>query len=142
MSAYSKYSDEELVSQIQADDTGAFTEIYNRYWEQLLELGYYYTHSKPAAEDIVHNVVTSLWTRRADVAINSLKAYLATAVKFAVFKAIERDRHRRELALGLNSMLQTNELEDKLDARFLQEYLRGMVEQLPDKTRLVFRYSR
>lgn len=142
MSAYSKYSDEELVRQVRAGNTDAFTAIYNRYWEQLLALGFYYTHSKPAAEDIVHNVFTGLWTRRKEVAINSLKGYLATVVKFAVFKSIERDRHRRELAQASNPMTQTNELEEKLDARFLQEYLSGMVEQLPDKTRLVFTYSR
>src|SRR5688572_7733698 len=107
MSAYSKYTDEELVSQIQAGNTNAFTAAYNRYWEQLLALGYYYTHSKPAAEDIVHDVFTSLWTRRREVPIQSLKAYLATAVKFAVFKAIARDRRRREIQQRLSLPTQT-----------------------------------
>lgn len=142
MSAYSKYTDNELVSEINTGNTDAFTEVYNRYWEPLLALGYYYTHSKPVAEDIVHEVFASLWTRRAEVAINSLKAYLATAVKFAVFKAIARDRRRRELQRGLPLYSQASELEEKLDARFLQDYLTGVVEKLPDKTRLVFTYSR
>jgi len=39
MSAYSKYTDEELASQIQAGNTVAFTEAYNRYWEQLFGTG-------------------------------------------------------------------------------------------------------
>src|SRR5436190_23252998 len=112
MSAYSKYTDEELASQIRAGNTVAFTEAYNRYWEQLLALGYHYTHSKPTAEDIVHEVFTSLWARRTEVPINSLKAYLATAVKFAVFKAIARDRRRRELQQGLSLPRHTNELEE------------------------------
>ena len=142
MSVYSKYTDAELVKQIHAGNTVAFTEAYNRYWEQLLALGYYYTHSKPVAEDIVHEVFTSLWTRRADVSINSLKAYLATAVKFAVFKAIARERRRRQIQQGLPFPAQINDLEEMLDTRFLQDYLNGVVEQLPNKTRLVFTYSR
>jgi RNA polymerase sigma-70 factor (family 1) len=142
MVAYSKYTDEELASQIHAGNTLAFTETYNRYWEQLLALGYYYTHSKPAAEDIVHEVFSSLWARRTELQIHSLKGYLATAVKFAVFKAIARDRRHRELQQGLMAPEHSSELEEKLDARFLQDYLAGAVEQLPDKARLVFTYSR
>jgi RNA polymerase sigma-70 factor (family 1) len=142
MSAYSSHPDDELVRLLKKGDTAAFTEAYNRYWEQLLALGYYYTHHKQAAEDIVHEVFTSLWARRAELPIQSLKAYLATAVKFAVFKAIARDKRRRELQQGLYAPAYTTEVEEKLDARFLQDYLHGMVEQLPDKARLVFTYSR
>lgn len=142
MSAYSTHTDEELVRQIRSSDTAAFTEAYNRYWEQLLALGYYYTHHKQAAEDIVHEVFTSLWARRAELSIQSLKAYLATAVKFAVFKAIARDKRRRDLQQDLSLPAQTSEVEEKLEARFLHDYLHGVVEQLPDKARLVFTYSR
>jgi RNA polymerase sigma-70 factor (family 1) len=142
MSAYSTHSDEELVRQIQASDTAAFTEAYTRYWEQLLAMGYYYTHNKPAAEDIVHEVFTSLWARRTELSIQSLQGYLATAVKFVVFKAIARDKRRRELLQGLSLPANTTEIEEKLEARFLQDYLLGVVEQLPDKARLVFIYSR
>ncbi|ANE53582.1 RNA polymerase sigma factor [Flavisolibacter tropicus] len=142
MSAYATHTDEELVRLIKTGDTAAFTEAYNRYWEQLLALGYYYTHQKQAAEDIVHEVFTSLWARRTELPIQSLKAYLATAVKFSVFKTIARDKRRRELQQGMNIPEHTTDVEEKLDARFLQDYLNGVVEQLPDKARLVFTYSR
>jgi len=142
MSAYSTYTDEELVYQVQKSNKIAFTEVYNRYWEQLLALGYYYTRSKHSAEDIVHDVFTSLWVRRAELPIQSLKAYLATSVKFAVFKSIARDKHRRHLQQGLTLPTHSNEVEAKLDTRFLQDYLNGVVEQLPDKARIVFTFSR
>lgn len=142
MSSNSINTDEELVHQIRTGDTTAFTEVYNRYWQQLLALGYYYTHHKQTAEDIVHEVFTSLWARRAELPIQSLKAYLATAVKFAVFKAIARDKRSRELQQGQYIESRTTEVEEKLEARFLQDYLNGVVEQLPEKARLVFTYSR
>ena len=142
MSAYSTYSDEELVRQVQDGNKIAFTEVYNRYWQQLLALGYYYTRNKQTSEDIVHDVLTSLWARRAELPIQSLKAYLATAVKFAVFKSIARDKRRRQLQQGLTLPTHINDIEAKLDALFLQDYLNGVVEQMPDKARLVFSFSR
>jgi RNA polymerase sigma-70 factor (family 1) len=142
MSDYLNHSDEDLVKEIQGGNTAAFTEAYNRYWEQLLALGYYYTKDKQAAEDIVHDVFASLWLRRGELPIRSLKAYLATAVKFAVFKAIAREKRRREVEKGLSLPVHTNDVVEKLEARFLEDYLNGVMEELPDTARIVFTYSR
>ena len=142
MTEYTSISDEQLVERLRSGDELAFTEIYNRYWEKLLAIGFYYTHDKQAAEDVVHEVMISLWTRRTDLAIQSLQAYLGTAVKFAIFKAIARDRRRRDLLAGESQDIHPPDIGSKLDAIFLQEYLRGAVEELPEKTRLVFTYSR
>jgi RNA polymerase sigma-70 factor (ECF subfamily) len=142
MGNYHLLTDDELIQRLQTGEEKAFTEIYDRYWEKLLAIGYYHTRDKQSAEDIVHDVMTSLWTRKADLEIQSINAYLATAVKFAVFKAIARDKKRREILAALHSSEHFSDVEEKLDAKFLQEYLRGELEQLPEKTQLVFNYSR
>ena len=134
--------DDHLVSRLQSGDELAFTEIYNRYWEKLLAIGYYYTKDKQSAEDIVHEVMMSLWSRKMDIEITSLQAYLATAVKFAVFKAIARDKRRRDLFNEAITDKSSSDIEDKLEARFLEEYLQGAVEALPEKAKLIFTYSR
>lgn len=131
-----------MVNRLRSGDEQAFTEIYNRYWEKLLAIGYFHTKDKQSAEDIVHEIMISLWSRRADLEIHSLEAYLATAVKFAVFKSIARDKKRRDILAGTVNDKFIADIEDKLDARFLQEYLHGTVEQLPEKAKLVFTYSR
>ena len=97
MPGYNSYSDDDLLNRLRIADENAFTEIYNRYWEKLLAIGFFHLRSKQAAEDIVHEVMMSLWTRKKELAIQSLSSYLATAVKFAVFKSIVRDKRRREL---------------------------------------------
>ena len=142
MPEYTTLPEDQLIHRLRSGNERAFTEIYNRYWEKLLAIGYYHTQNKQAAEDIVHEVMISLWTRKDDVEIQSLQAYLGTAVKFAVFKAIARDRRHRDLLNNTERNLYTTDIEDKLDARFLQEYLHGAVENLPEKARLVFNYSR
>ena len=142
MRNYSTLNEDELLHHFQSGDELAFTEIYNRYWEKLLAVGYYHTHDKRAAEDIVHDVFISLWSRKNDLNIQSLNAYLAKAVKFAVFKTIARDKKRRELLKGQSPLEHFSDIEEKLEAKFLQEYLYGVAEQLPEKARLIFYYSR
>ena len=135
-------SDDELLLQLLRGEEAAFLEIYNRYWEKLLAIGYYYTTDKQAAEDIVQEVLISLWTRKSDLEVQSLEAYLGTAVRFSVFKALARDRKRRELLAGRQLAARAWEVEEKLDARFLEEYLRGAIDKLPEQARLVFTYRR
>jgi RNA polymerase sigma-70 factor (family 1) len=143
MAIYSNLSDTDLLLLIRDGREAAFTEIYNRYWERLIATGYYYTREKEAAEEIVHDVLMGLWLRRDNLQIQSLPAYLGTAVKFSIFKAMARNKRRKEL-LARHSIIQEthNETEQQLDARFLEEYLQGIVEQLPEKARMVFVYSR
>jgi len=142
MRRYSRVEDVQLVNWLKAGDEQAFTEIYNRYWQKLLAIGYFYTGDKHAAEDIVHDVMLSLWDRKNDLDIQSLNAYLGTAVKFSVFKLISRNKKHTEMLGDLDTTTDRGTIEQRLDAKFLNEYLQGTIEKLPEKARLVFRYSR
>ncbi len=142
MPAYTQLSEEELLQRCKKNDEAAFTEIYNRYWEKLLAIGYYYTHNKADAEDIVHDVMISLWNRKNEIQIQSLDAYLATAVKFSVFKAIARQRRNRELMDTNKKDTGSYRIDAALEARFMEEYLSGTIEKLPEKTRIVFTFRR
>jgi RNA polymerase sigma-70 factor (family 1) len=142
MAIYSQLDDCELLLLMQKGKEPAFTEIYNRYWERLVATGYYYTRTKQAAEEIVNDVLIGLWLRREELVIRSLSAYLGTAVKFAVFKALARKKRRDEILAGQSIGEGHNETEQHLDALFLKDYLEGVVEQLPEKARLAFKYSR
>lgn len=139
------YSDQELVRLLGKGDKIAYTEIYNRYWKKLLAIAYHHTKDKSAAEEIVQEVLISLWDRRTALHIEVLEYYLATAIKFAVFKSYTRKRRHDEIAqyYYTESTESAEEVpEEMIEARFLKEYIDGVVEQLPEKCRLVFKYSR
>lgn len=142
MAGYTDLRDEELVRHLRMGDEAAFTAIYNRHWEKLLATAFYFTHDKQSAEDIVHEVMMSLWIRKTEVNIDSLSPYLGTAVKFAVFKSIAREKRRRDLMTSYKPAETEADIENKLEAKFLEELLLGRTEQLPDKARLIFDYSR
>jgi RNA polymerase sigma-70 factor (ECF subfamily) len=139
---YSIYTDHELTSLLKGDDHAAFTEIYKRYWKKMLLIAWNHSNDNIASKDIVHEVFISLWERRNLVEVLNLAAFLATAVKFSIYKYYQRESRRTALS-RLN--YEFNELthdEEKLDALFLQEYINGIVEEMPERCRLVFRYSR
>jgi len=142
MTSHNLLSDQQLLDLIQEDDRAAFTVIYNRYWEKMLLIAWNHTKDKFLAEDIVHEVFMALWKEKNNFRIVNVGGFLSTKVKFVIFKHY-RKQHRRERLAGMN--LNFSELsmdEEKLDALFLKEYINGVVEHLPEKCKLVFRYSR
>jgi RNA polymerase sigma-70 factor (family 1) len=142
MPTYSLLNDSELTELLGSGDELAFTEIYNRYWKKLLAIANNHTKDQSASEEIVQEVFISLWNRKDLLHIQSINGYLAKAIRFAVFKQIQREKRHLEIKLNNYKAQQTEIEEDVIDAKFLQEYINQVVDQLPEKCRLVFKYSR
>ncbi len=138
----SALKDDELLTLVRDGNHLAFTEIYNRYWRKLLAIAINHTRDKSAAEEIVQNIFINFWNRHLDLKIDALDRYLATAVKFAVFKEFYRQKKRHNSLINNLPFEDSHQIEDKIAARFLQEYIDGIVEHLPEKCRLVFKHSR
>ncbi|MGZ3874634.1 MAG: RNA polymerase sigma factor [Mucilaginibacter sp.] len=135
-------SDQELMTLLQEGDHAAFTEIYKRYWEKMLMIAWNHTRDRCLAEDIVHEVFISLWKEKNNLQIANVGGFLATKTKFVVFRNYRKEQRRNKLAEMNLKYTDISLDEEKLDALFLQEYINGIVETLPEKCRLVFSYSR
>lgn len=142
MSADKFFKEENFSILWDRDDGDAFSVVYNTYWNPLLAIAYRITQDKDQAEDIVQEVFVSLWNRRKEINIVSLPNYLATAVKFATFKSLQRSRRQNEILQQETNPLQLQLDEEAVEAKFLKEYLDGIVEKMPERCRLVFRMSR
>ncbi len=140
--SYSRFDDNTLLYHLKQGSRQAFSEIYERYWNKLLAIAYHHTQSKAIAEEIVQDVFLSLWKRHSIVVIHSIEHYLATAIKFAVFDHLLKERRRNKLLADNYLAVPSYRQEEKIQAKFLEEYIRGVVESLPGKCRLVFIYSR
>jgi len=142
MPVYNSLSDAELMDLLKSADHAAYTEIFNRYWKKMLLVAWNHTKDKTAAEDIVHQVFINLWERHQATEIREIAAFLTTAVKFSIFKHYQREQRRSQLAIANYVYADIALEEEKLDALFLKEYINGIVEEMPEKCRLVFRMSR
>ncbi|PWG80555.1 RNA polymerase sigma-70 factor [Pararcticibacter amylolyticus] len=142
MSRIKKLSDAELTELLKAGEEAAFTEIFNRYWKRLIAVAFNYTRDQNDAKEIVQSIFISLWDRREVLIIQTLDNYLAKAVKFAVLKSLQREKRRTEIKCSIQEQETIPVSDDVIEAKFLQEYINGIVDELPEKCRLVFKYSR
>ncbi len=142
MAPYYELSDQELTDLLGQGDYAAFTEIYNRYWNKLMAIAYNHTKDKSSAKEVVQELFVGLWKRKNTLSIKSLNGYLATAVKFSVYKQIDRERKHREIAQREYTQEAFTNEDHIVELKFLQEYINDQVQQLPEKCRLVFNYSR
>ncbi|HEX5552222.1 MAG TPA: RNA polymerase sigma-70 factor [Chitinophagaceae bacterium] len=142
MSFHITSNDNDLQLRLTQGDQRAFTEIYHRYWDKLLAIAFNHTRDRSLAEDIVQNLFVNLWERSDNLDIDNLDHYLATAVKFAVFKEYYRKQKRESTLLSKLSVEEEELIDERISAKFLEEYIFGIADHLPEKCRLVFRYSR
>ena len=142
MTRYQQQTDADLIMSLREGNGDAFTEIYNRYWKQLLAIAYHHCRDKTMAEEIVQEVFIGLWNRRNELYIDNVNAYLATAVRLSVFKQYVRQKRRDEIKEQAAGPIITTWDEEKIYTKFLQQHINGIVEVLPEKCRLVFKLSR
>lgn len=145
MQGYDTISDLELLDLMRSDDHAAFAELYERYKVVL------YLHAKrmlddhDETKDVVQDVFTTLWTKRAGIFIGtSVKSYLYSALRNKIFNLLA---HRKFEMNYLNSLQEVIDLgETGIEAQIREKQLIAMIEreieQLPSKMREVFELSR
>lgn len=140
---YSKYEVKELLHLISGNDEAAFSELYNRFWKKMFAVAYNRLKDVQDAEDIVHDVFARLWTNRHKLEIEEVENYLATAVKYGVLSKIKK-RARERVYLNTKNNLTVVETyaETALHYRQILELVKTEIEKLPEKCRLIFKYSR
>ena len=140
------YSDELLLGLVQQDDDqAAFAELYNRYWEDLLNIGFQRLKSIEAAEEAVQEVFVRLYIRRKQIFLtSSLAAYLKGALKYRIFNLYRAQQiHHHYVETSLPISLANDETPyEQLQYKELNEKIQVAVTLMPQKCREVFLLSR
>ena len=141
---YRLSEDEILVKLLKANDSTALKEIYLRYWKCLYITALKKVHSKEAAEEIVQNVIVSLWNKRATSNIHNLQYYLNAAVKYQVINFVKAKIQReKKYQLAISKQAHAEDTcEDVLLLNELTSAIDKAVKTLPEKSQLVFRLNR
>jgi len=143
MNEHQFHNNQLLLVLLSKGDEVAFTEIYNRFWQKLFAIAYNRLKQNQEAEDIVHDVFASLWVNRNKADIECLENYLATATKYMVLAKMKR-KERERIYTDITQQAPVFELpvEASLHYKRILEIIKVEVEQLPEKCRLIFKYSR
>ncbi|HVI48534.1 MAG TPA: sigma-70 family RNA polymerase sigma factor [Chitinophaga sp.] len=137
-------SDEELISLISADNKEAFTILYHRYWEMLLAMAYARLRNMQGAEDVVHDVFSSIWLNRKSLQIINIKSYLAAATRYLIIAHYRKCEYANNYAAGILSPESSldNSPETETHFRLILKLVNEEVNKLPEKCRLIFQYSK
>ena len=126
----------ELLSQ---GDESAFAKIYNRYWQELYNAAYKRLPEKEKCQDIIQNVFTDLWNRKAELNLVNPAAFLHTAVRFQVLKQLTRGQKNsyftEKFEKELISPLATDSTVLEKELCVLIEYF---IDALPKKRKNIF----
>lgn len=143
---FTALTDQELLNLVQSQDNkAAFSELYNRYWEPLINLAGKRTLSLAMAEEIVQDVFVNFYLRRKEIQVShSLSAYLKTAIKFQVFKTYRaqkiQDKYIETVAYsGYTAPIQPDNI---LEAKQIHAEIFQITEKMPATCKEVFLLSR
>ncbi|WBA40913.1 RNA polymerase sigma factor [Hymenobacter canadensis] len=141
---YASWDDAALVQALRHDDTLAFAQIYERHWWPLFQLAARKLGSREVAEEIVQDLFTVLWHKRAEHQIQHLQHYLHAAVRHRVIDCIKARAPRETYVAyhGARLMQPDHCTEEEVAADELSGALQASLTQLPRHTREVFRLSR
>lgn len=140
----SQLTDEALLILLQKGDHKAFEVIYKRYWKSVYGYVYHNLGSKEDSEEILHDLMLSLWNRREELKIENLKVYLFISSRNLINKSIRSQmtlRRFREFQL-LNQLHETSTSDDMIYSEEFEKRLNALLQKMPEKTALIFRMSK
>lgn len=140
-----KLTDLEILAMLKHDVEAGFAEVYRRYWKMLLNIAYKRLNTIEEAEELVQELLISLFDRRNVIQIHgSLEAYLKNALKYRILN-LYRSKYTREQYAALmsktNSCEQVNP-EEHLLAKEMMQKINSVLQKLPEKCKEVFVLSR
>ena len=144
MPEYSNDTDHTLLEAIRNGDEKAFCEFFKRYWRKIHAVAYSRVRSKEVTEEIVQEIFTSLWDKRASLSINNVPSYLFSAVKYKALNHIESKLvHEKYWDYYKQFVPQEEDVtESTIQYNELMRAVEAGIEQLPEKSKKVFRLNR
>lgn len=127
-----------LFDLLRQGDGAAFEKIYKQYWTELYNAAYKRLPDKVVCQDIIQNIFTDLWLRRADVEIENPIAYLHTAVRFQVLKHISRSPKNNFITDAFVELISPLESDSGVLEKEVKTLIALYIQALPKKRRNIF----
>jgi len=131
--------DHALFDLLKQGDEVAFGKIYTLYWTELYNAAYKRLPEKEKCQDIIQNIFTDLWNRKAELDLANPVAYLHTAVRFQVLKHIARSPKNSFFGESFeNKLISPLQTDGILLEKEVAELITLFIKALPEKRRKIF----
>lgn len=135
----------ELIHRLSENDESALSIIYKEHWELMYIAAYNLVKSKQVSEDIVQDVFVNLWEKRERLVVKtSLKGFLYTSTIYKTYDYFRRNKSAItvELLESFNELQQSSDPAKELMDKELNEFIENIINELPERCRVVFNLSR
>lgn len=137
-------TDGSLVDLLKSGDTSAFETIYDRYWRQLFGFIYLQIGSREDTENIIQELMLSLWQNREQGEIRNLRTFLFVAARNLTnrhFRGQINLRKYREFQL-MREVFDHIDTDEIFNENQLSDAIEKALKQLPEKTATIFRMNK
>jgi RNA polymerase sigma-70 factor (family 1) len=137
-------TDIDLVDLLKNGDSGAFEIIYRRYWRSLFGYIFQQLASKEDSEEVMHDLMLSIWQNREKSNIQNLKIYLFVAARNLTNKFIKSQinlRKYREYQI-FHEVFETSATDEIININDLSATIDKVMNQMPEKTAAIFKMSK
>lgn len=137
-------NDQIILKRLRQGSVEAFEQIFKMYWKPLYKSARIKLLSHDEAEEVTQQLFSSLWEKRETLLITNLSSYLSTALKNRILNKIrskiiqEKYWEHYKKSIGESSTI----LSDELEYDDLRTAVETAVNNLPQKSRQVFKLSR
>jgi RNA polymerase sigma-70 factor (family 1) len=136
-------SESQLVHNLSKGNIFAFNTLYKQYSRRLYHFAFGYFKSEPEAEELVQEVFTKIWEKRADLKEElSFKSFIFT-IAFNIIR--KHFRTRSYMTEYFKTTISTDldmRTSQKITYDSLYQYLTELVNELPERRKKIFIKSR
>lgn len=132
--------DKFLLLKLRENSRAAFDALYEKYWEEVFSAAFKRLKDYDCAKDITQDIFLQLWSRRNDIQIDNLRAYLFTAVRNNVYKWMEKEQKYTpipEMLLQLESS--HNQADTELLLKEFMNAYEALIQTLTPSQQIIFR---
>lgn len=136
-----------LLKMVADDNRLAFNMFYDLYYDQIFRFSYYFLKETEACREVVAETFFSIWQSRLKLKdIENIETYLFVTVRNEATRYLSRSSKSRFVSLEDTTLQLTareNESpEDKLLMEEMERILNRVIDELPEKCRLIFLLAR
>lgn len=136
-----------LLKMVADDNRLAFNMFYDLYYDQIFRFSYYFLKETEACREVVAETFVSIWQSRLKLKdIENIETYLFVTVRNEATRYLSRSSKSRFVSLEDTTLQLTareNESpEDKLLMEEMERILNRVIDELPEKCRLIFLLAR
>lgn len=141
----SDFDESECVELINRGDESAFERLFANYYAKLCRFVYRYVKSEAIAESLVQEVFVRVWEQREQLdPTRNIRSFLYQSVRNEALDYIEHKNIVKEKLSLLKITQETVTLpgEESFDKQKFWSFVQNQIENLPSKTRIIYKLSR